>query len=150
MKIYTLEDAPKGARLIVCGGRNYGRPPASYDYFANTAAHEAHSRRAAEQRARIFQTLDLLRPSEIAHGGALGVDRAAGEWAEENTIRCTVFPARWGSGYTPGLDRNRRMFSTFGPDGTVAFPGGTGTADMERVTLGGGAFLVRIDTGVNQ
>jgi hypothetical protein len=36
------------------------------------------------------------------------------------------------------------MFVSFEPDGTVAFPGGTGTADMENVTIDGGAWLVRV------
>ena len=37
-----------------------------------------------------------------------------------------------------------RVLPGFEPDGTVAFPGGRGTADMENVTIDGGAWLVRI------
>jgi hypothetical protein len=116
-----LEAAPKGKRLIVCGGREY------------------------KDRARLFQVLDLLAPSEIAQGEGLGADRLAKEWAEERGIPCARFRALWEvEGRPAGSLRNRRMFQSFEPDGVVAFPGGEGTADMERVTIDGGAWLVKI------
>ena len=121
-RIIRLEDAPKGARLIVCGGREYA------------------------DRARVFETLDLLSPSEIAQGEANGADSLAKEWAARFGVPCARFPALWNidGQYAAGPRRNRRMFTGFEPDGTVSFPGGRGTADMENVTIDGGAWLVRI------
>jgi len=120
-RIVKLEAAPKDKRLIVCGGRTY------------------------EDRARVFEVLDFLAPREIAHGAALGADTLAGEWAMERQVPCSRFKALWETeGRSAGPKRNRRMFASFEPDGTVAFPGGAGTADMERVTIDGGAWLVRV------
>ncbi len=119
--ILKLENAPRGARLIVCGGREYA------------------------DRIRVFEVLDLLAPREIAQGEALGVDSLAKAWATERGVPCARFPALWNvEGKSAGPKRNRRMFAGFEPDGTVAFPGGRGTADMENVTIDGGAWLVRI------
>jgi hypothetical protein len=119
--ILKLEDAPKGVRLIVCGGRDYA------------------------DRERVFAVLDELRPCEIAQGEATGADSLAKAWAAERGVPCARFPALWNvEGKSAGPKRNRRMFSGFEPDGTVAFPGGRGTADMENVTIDGGAWLVRI------
>jgi len=121
-RILKLEDAPKGARLIVCGGREYA------------------------DRARVFAVLDVLAPREIAQGEADGADSFAKAWAAKNGVPCARFPALWriDGQYTAGPKRNRRMFANFEPDGTVSFPGGTGTTDMENVTIDGGAWLVRI------
>ena len=120
-RIIPLEDAPKGARLIVCGGREYA------------------------DRVVIYATLDVLAPSEIAQGEANGADSVAKEWAAKRGVPCARFPALWNiEGKSAGPRRNRRMFSGFEPDGTVSFPGGRGTADMENVTIDGGAWLVRI------
>lgn len=120
--ILKLEDAPRGARLIVCGGRGYA------------------------DRERVFKTLDLLAPREIAQGEANGADSLAKAWAAERGVPCARFPALWriDGQYAAGPRRNRRMFSGFEPDGTVSFPGDRGTADMENVTIDGGAWLVRI------
>lgn len=119
--ILKLEDAPKGARIIVCGGREY------------------------TDSRRVFEVLDFLQPKEIAQGEALGADSLAKTWALQRGIPCARFPALWNiEGKSAGPKRNRRMFAGFEPDGTVAFPGGRGTADMENVTIDGGAWLVRI------
>jgi hypothetical protein len=120
-RILKLEDAPKGARLIVCGGREYA------------------------DRVVIYTVLDLLAPREIAQGEANGADSLAKAWAAERGVPCARFPALWNiEGKSAGPKRNRRMFAGFEPDGTVSFPGGRGTADMENVTIDGGAWLVRI------
>jgi hypothetical protein len=119
--ILKLEDAPRGARLIVCGGREYA------------------------DRECVFKTLDLLAPREIAQGEANGADSLAKAWAAERGVPCARFPALWNiEGKSAGPKRNRRMFTGFEPDGTVSFPGDRGTADMENVTIDGGAWLVRI------
>lgn len=119
--ILKPEDAPRDARIIVCGGRDY------------------------TDRERVFAVLDELRPLEIAHGGAKGADALALEWARARNVPYKTYLALWATeGRQAGPIRNRRMFSSFEPDGTVAFPGGRGTTDMENVTIDGGAWLVRI------
>src|SRR4029079_1495467 len=120
-RIISLEDAARDARLIVCGGHDY------------------------VDRERVFMVLDELRPREIAHGGARGADTLALEWARARNVPYRTYLALLATeGRAAGPIRNRRMFAGFEPDGTVAFPGGRGTADMENVTIDGGAWLVRV------
>lgn len=141
-RILKLEDAPKGARLIVCGGRNYGR---MFDHYPSETMRRQDEERVQRERNKLFEVLDLLAPSEIAQGEALGADSIAKEWAAKRGVPCARFPALWNvEGKSAGPKRNRRMFNGFEPDGTVAFPGGRGTADMENVTIDGGAWVVRI------
>jgi hypothetical protein len=141
-RILKLEDAPKGARLIVCGGRGYGKMA---DFYPSQTAKQQDEQRVARERARLFEALDLLQPKEIAQGEADGADSLAKAWAAEHGVPCARFPALWNiEGKSAGPKRNRRMFNGFEPDGTVSFPGGRGTADMENVTIDGGAWLVRI------
>lgn len=141
-RILRLEDAPKGDRLIVCGGRMYGRMKDSYP--SATWKERDAVRVAAEQKV-LFQVLDHLAPKEIAQGDAPGADTLAREWARERGIPCSRYAALWAEeGRAAGPRRNRRMFEGFEPGGTVAFPGGRGTLDMENVTIDGGAYLVRI------
>jgi len=141
-KVLKLEAAPKGARLIVCGGRTYGCLLNSYP---SKEARQQDEKRVERERSQLFEVLDTLNPKEIAEGEAFGADSLAREWAEAREIPCARFPALWRlDGRGAGPIRNRRMFSIFEPDGTIAFPGGVGTADMSNVTLDGGAWLVRI------
>lgn len=42
--------------------------------------------------------------SEIVHGGARGVDRTAGEWAEQNGFPIHVFNAEWARASSPTFD----------------------------------------------
>lgn len=140
--ILKLEEAPKGKRLIVCGGRNYGK---LLNEYPSREARQADELRVLHERAFLIEVLDLLSPSEIAQGGAPGADSLARDWAFSNDVPCKTYQAYWQSEgrFAAGPKRNRRMFFDFAGDGTVAFKGGTGTADMERVTLEGGAWLVR-------
>jgi hypothetical protein len=98
-------------RILVCGGRDYSN------------------------RAVVFAMLDKLNVGvvEICHGGARGADFLAGEWAKARGVPCTVFYAKWDTyGKRAGPIRNQQMLDEFKPDLTVAFPGGSGTADMVR------------------
>lgn len=91
---------------LVCGGRGYA------------------------DRAFVFATLDVLKPSAVLNGGAEGADRWAREWASERYVTCTTVEADWKThGRAAGPIRNRAMLG-FRPDLVLAFPGGRGTANM--------------------
>jgi hypothetical protein len=116
-------------KLLVCGGRDYGRvpdiiAPGSRDYW---------TRRASQERQLLIETLDgLLREvTSMVHGGARGADSLAGDWAYVRGIAVTVYRAQWGvHGLAAGPIRNMQMLEQEKPDAVLAFPGGRGTADM--------------------
>lgn len=76
------------------------------------------------------------RLTEIATGGAEGVDSYADKWAEMMGIDRVIFPANW-TKYDRGAGpaRNARMFESFVPDLVIAFPGGRGTQHMVDYAL---------------
>jgi hypothetical protein len=98
-------------RIIVCGGRNY------------------HNRKV------VFDALDRLHAEKgvefVIQGIANGADYLAWQWADERGIPCGSFLAQWDKhGKAAGPIRNQEMIERGAPDGVVAFPGGSGTADM--------------------
>lgn len=107
--------------VIVCGGREYG------DAVSLNAALDAlHSRKPI---------------STLIEGGAKGADSLAGAWASSRGVYRVTVHANWEKhGKGAGPRRNSQMM-TFGSYlacdaqcdlGVVAFPGGSGTADMKR------------------
>jgi YspA, cpYpsA-related SLOG family len=119
-------------RVLVCGGRKFLDHHRLYAVMDTLLRH----------RLRGAAT-----PIIIIHGGAGGADTLAGDWAELRRLDCWVFHAEWadishpdavivtrrdGSKYDKraGLRRNQQMIDEGKPDLVVAFPGGTGTADM--------------------
>lgn len=100
-------------KVLVCGGRDYA------------------------DDLRVFDVLDELwrdRAVEaIIHGGASGADSLARRWANYRDVPHVPYPAEWMRyGPAAGPLRNQRMLDQSKPDLVVAFPGGTGTADMVR------------------
>jgi hypothetical protein len=97
-------------KVLVCGGRDYS------------------------DKDFVFQILDELPIELLIHGAARGADSLAGEWAAERRVPCMAFPAPWGSQRWRGAGptRNGWMLAWGQPDVVVAFPGGSGTADMVR------------------
>lgn len=98
-------------RLLVCGGRDY------------------------RDRDRVYAALDKVRAKypdiQLLHGGADGADSLAEDWADVSGVGQTVFLAQWDLyGKRAGPMRNQRMLEEGRPDAVVAFPGGSGTADM--------------------
>lgn len=117
--VIPLSRAPRGARVIVCGGRDY------WDFV------------------RAYAVLDELGPMEIAQGLAQGADKLARAWASARGVPCRGYRAWWNlHGKGAGVIRNRNMLKDFKPDGTVAFPGGRGTAHMVEATLDAGRWVV--------
>jgi hypothetical protein len=100
-----------GVRLLVCGGRDF------------------------EDRTLAFDTLDRVLAergvSILIHGGARGADALGAEWATARSIPVQVFKPDWRRfGRGAGPVRNQEMIQIGKPTYAVAFPGGSGTADM--------------------
>jgi hypothetical protein len=104
-------------KVLVCGGRHYN------DY------------------ARLEAELDGI--TNPIHGGkwsftlicgmAPGADSLAYQWAKKRGVAVEEYPANWEEyGKAAGPIRNTQMLEEGKPDLVVAFPGGTGTADMVR------------------
>lgn len=127
-------------KIIVCGGRNYGR------MHPRGAHNQAASARAERERFVLRETLDhILRDrgiTEVITGGATGTDTATNHWAKDKRVKLTVIKAKWGTyGKAAGPIRNTAMLE-LKPDFVVAFPGGTGTADMVRQARAAGVEVL--------
>lgn len=109
--IEMLQNRP--CKVLVCGGRKFDDEKFLYDIL--DAMH-------AE-----------FKFTEIIHGGAFGADKLAGKWALERGIKETVFKPNY-SKYAPRIAPLRRntVMAQQKPDLVVAFPGGSGTADMVK------------------
>jgi hypothetical protein len=69
----------------------------------------------------------------IIQGGARGADEHARTWAKDRGIPVETYAADWKQyGRAAGPIRNGVMLAESRPDGVVAFPGGSGTADCVR------------------
>lgn len=126
-------------RVLVCGGRKFG------DLKTVKRGTPLWHERVAEYRA-VHRALDALFPAAddmetwlpppdtvIISGAASGADTAAVDWAVVNWVSFLEFPADWKKlGYAAGPIRNQQMIDEGRPDLVLAFPGGTGTADMVR------------------
>lgn len=112
-------------RVLVCGGRDY------------------------EDRERLFSILDVAHAANpielLIHGGASGADDLAGQWARNAGVHWKAYPAYWQTeGKAAGPKRNQRMLDESDPHLVIAFPGGTGTADMVRKANAAGVPVVRV------
>lgn len=95
-------------RVVVTGGR----------YYAD--------------RTKVFEALDAVAPTALAHGMATGADSLAGDWCHFNGIEPDEYPANWTKyGKGGGPIRNQAMLDAFKPDLVLAFPGDRGTADCK-------------------
>lgn len=101
-------------RILVTGGRKFMLPDE-----VHRALHPIHVRFGI---------------AELAHGGADGLDTLAKLWALSMgvvTADYDIAQVEWDCwGNRAGNMRNSRMLRHFQPDMGVAFPGGSGTADM--------------------
>ena len=96
-------------RIIVTGGRTYND---------------------VELIARTLMTQTTCE-DVIIHGGAMGLDHYASQWAKEHGREVVEYKAEWlRYGRSAGPRRNQRMLDDGKPDCVIAFPGGVGTADM--------------------
>jgi len=78
-----------------------------------------------------WQMLATLDITEVVSGCAPGADRGGEAYANANDIPVKLFKADWGKhNRAAGPIRNREMAQY--ADAVVLFPGGKGTASMER------------------
>lgn len=106
-------------RMLVCGGRDFDDRWLMEATLANFGS-------------------DVI----LAHGGARGADRMAGDYAKSRGWDVAVFQADWTKhGKAAGPIRNRHMLHAFRPDIVVAFPGGRGTADMVAIARKAGVVV---------
>jgi hypothetical protein len=118
-------------RVLVCGGRMYGR--VADDCPPELLAQERE--RAGRERVTLYRYLDRHKAeiSVVIHGGANGADEWADKWAADRIVPQHSFKADWKAhGRAAGPIRNQRMIDEGKPDLVIAFPGGRGTADMVR------------------
>lgn len=102
-------------RVLVCGGRTFGRGPGEEVFMQRTL-----------DSLHLWKRIDLL-----VTGGAFGVDSVATWWARSRGVQSVVVPANWnGNGRAAGMQRNQLMLDLVEPHLVVAFPGGRGTAGM--------------------
>lgn len=128
-------------RVLVCGGRDYGNIPDELNH--------PNREQKLKEYEHILRTLSKLsfdwpkHPEDeygnwlpnvtIISGAARGVDTAAVDWAVVNWCPFIEYPADWKKyGGAAGPIRNQQMLDEGKPDLVVAFPGGSGTADMVR------------------
>lgn len=122
-----------GKRVLVCGGRHYGKKTKEKILFYSTMGEYMESLHG--------------RITTIIHGGASGADTMAKSWAIAHELEHIEVAADWETfGRSAGPRRNQRMLDEFKPDMVIAFPGGRGTADMVKRAEAAG-LLVEIPLG---
>ena len=98
-------------RVLCCGGRDFS----DYDFV---------TRRLNELRQH-------LGDFAVIHGGARGADSLAALWGKAKGLPVIEVAANWGVySKSAGTIRNAWMLDFCFPTYAVAFPGGTGTANM--------------------
>ena len=97
----------------------------------------------------------------LINGGASGADTLSTLWALENQVSFREYRAEWNDLDAPnarikytwgkpynanaGFDRNQKMLDEGKPDVVVAFPGGSGTADMVKRAKEAGVEVIEIE-----
>lgn len=117
-------------RVLICGGRDYGRgKPAEWLRMFHVLSGE-HERRHFTM---------------IIEGGAAGADAGARAFGEQIGIPVATFHADWEAhGRAAGPIRNSRMLWDGKPDVVIAFPGGRGTADMVAKARRAGVTVIEV------
>jgi len=119
-------------KILICGGRDYWNQA-----FVDSVLDKIKGR----SKTALF----------IITGGAKGADTLGRNWARKRGVQSEHFPADWNNIDAPGvvvkynrygkpynavagLQRNESMLNNEKPNLVVAFPGGSGTDHMVRIT----------------
>ena len=123
----------------VTGGRKYG-------WMFDEENHEVENTLETWFLYDVLETFREKYPTmELMHGGAKGADSWAHHWAVNKNIKTRVFKAEWNIyGKAAGVIRNTEMVWQK-PDIVIAFPGGTGTADMIKQSLKAELKVIQVD-----
>lgn len=109
-------------RVLICGGREF----ADYDMFFRTMT-------------AFCRHFDI---THVIHGGARGADEMARQWAMNNEVPHTCYPAKWTQlRNAAGPARNAQMLLEGNVEYCIAFPGNAGTADMRRKCVEAGVAV---------
>ena len=123
-------------RLIVCGGRYFRDVPLLWKTLDDL------DRYFAETGDSIRTVIDGA--SDDVTGPYVGADFWGHQWAIAHDRATIRVHAEWKElGRKAGPIRNQRMIDEDKPDGVVAFPGGTGTADMIAKAVKAGLRLFK-------
>jgi predicted Rossmann-fold nucleotide-binding protein len=140
-------------KVIVCGGRDFGKIPSSHDpdYHQKVKEYNFIQRtldRILHPQENITDDMDTWLPNDVTviTGGATGVDGAAVDWGIVNWTGLEEYYADWKRhGRAAGPIRNKQMLDEGKPDLVVAFPGGKGTANMVKQAREAGVKVIEIE-----
>lgn len=129
-------------RILVCGGRDYGR-------FWNGTEWVPNRRQLDRLRRTLDAALEAARSAGkvavIIHGNARGADLLADQYAREKSLRVLSFSADWNlHGRRAGPIRNKQMLDEGKPHAVIAFPGGAGTANMIKLAKDKGIPVLHV------
>lgn len=101
---------------------------------------------------RVFEVLDQVHAETpitlLVVGDATGADTHARNWAGKRNVPWVRFSADWVKhGRSAGPRRNQRMLDEEKPSLVVAFPGGSGTADMVHRATKAGVRVLTVTEG---
>lgn len=117
-------------RVLICGGREFD----DWAKFLDTMEDISDAR-----------DFDTNQPIIIIEGGAKGADFCARLFAKYCGWVHEPYPAEWNKyGKAAGGIRNQQMLDEGRPDFVVAFPGGSGTADMVRRAKAAGVEVIEV------
>lgn len=112
--------------VLVCGGREYN------DYA-----------RVHHYLQKVLLNNPLGSWCVLEGGCPGGADRAARQWAMIHGVEGVTVAADWNAhGKAAGPIRNQKMLDDYKPVLVLAFPGGSGTADMVRRAKKAGVRVV--------
>jgi hypothetical protein len=124
-------------RLLVYGGRDYS----DRETFALEIASALNWVPAEDD----INTWLPPNGTTIISGGARGADQMAIDWAVVHWTGLEVYQAKWAlHGRAAGPIRNQQMIDKGKPDKGLAFPGGSGTADMTRRLKAAGIPIIEV------
>lgn len=122
-------------KLLVCGGRTFNNWELLRDKLTEMFV--------IQEETRPFPHL----PEDfgVVHGGAKGADDLADQWAVLHGVVPHIYKADWeGYGIAAGPIRNQKMLDEGKPDIVVAFPGGSGTADIVARARKAGVKVIEV------
>lgn len=107
--------------------------------------------REYRNQREMWAVLDRLhkerRFTYLGHGDAVGADQMSHRWAKLRGVQPVAYEALWSfhPNKKAGTIRNKAMYAFRKPDLVVAFPGGTGTANMMKVASDGGTEIIDVE-----